>query len=254
MDFFGSFFGSPQPKGKLDYSAELAKVKKDYDELRGLMEDWKKLPMLQSYQKRLDALQDENYHPVVLLIVGHAVKDFYNSVEFYIKKLELAVQGDIDAMNYIEETKKNIHSVLESYKRRLQIKLQDIIEASQKVADWPAIKAKILSDIDTQKNIVKVYIPKEGEEETKREWFTKERLNCLNSRSKSYPARLVWALEPGQVYIVKYLNLLDQIIAADEESREKLVVDLKNLEADIELFLEREFFRVKNKYSYLKID
>lgn len=239
VSFFGSFFGGP--KEKPDYSAELAKVKNDYAELKALMDECKNLPLLEACQKRLDALQNERYHPIVLLIVGHPVKDFYDTIEFYIKKLELAVQGDVDAINYIEDTKKGVYRVLDVYKKRLVKRIKD--------NDWSALKEKILNDIEDQNRILEVYIPKKGEEETKRKWFTEERLKSLNSHSLSVPARLVWTVGRGQEFIDRYLNLLDNIIATDEEGRKKLKNELKNLEAEIEVFLSDEVSRIKDKYA-----
>ena len=241
VDFFGSFFGGP--KVKPDYPAELEKVKKDYAELRELIDECRKLPLLGACQKRLDALNNENYHPVVLLIVSHPVKEFHDAVKYYIERLELAVQGDVEAIKYIEKTKKEIFTVLDSYKTRLVSRIKDV--------NWPVIKTKILSDIETQKRVLKLYIPKGGkeEEENKREWFTEERLKSLKSNSLSLPARLVWTLARGQVHIDRYLNLLDQLIAADEEHEKKLISDLKNLEAVIEVFLSDEFDRITNKYA-----
>ncbi len=250
MDLVGQIFGAS--KVKPDYSAELEKVKKDYAELRVLMEDWRKLLLIESCQKRLEALNNVNYHPIALLIVAHPVKEFHDTIKYYIERLELAVQGDVKAIDYIEDTRnEKLLNMLKHYKERLQGKIQETVEKSEKVVDWPAIKAKILSDIESQENILRVYFPKKGEEKYKLEPFIRERLNALNSRSKSLPARLVWALVPGRIYIDKYLALLDQIIAADEESRKNLEVELKALEQEIDAFLTKEFFRIRQKYSYM---
>lgn len=269
MGFFSDlserFFGAP--KEKPDYSAELEKVKKDYDRLKVLMIEWRKKKEESSaeyYENRIQVLKNEIasceegrpvFHPIATILVsrpGLADETF----KIFIEQLELAM-GDTEdakaAADYVERTKEEIRSLLPMEVARLEREKRGFIEASQKVVDWPAVKANLLNDIKTQKRVLDIYIPKEGEEEAKRKWFTEERLKSLKSSSLSYPARLVWTVGRGQEFIDRYLNLHDQIIAADEESRKNLEVELKSLENEIDSFLTKEFFRIKQKYSYLNI-
>ncbi len=181
--------------------------------------------MLKWYSDRIPILQNEYYHPVARL----SFSDRYDiTVQDFIRKLRQASAGDASAVSEVEfirvKTPKLIQDELDHLISR-KAKWERIVSEAQVSAvneevKWDDIKAKILNELVTERELLRTASPKNNEDMTQWRSYYRTRVARLELRAISEAARLVWVTsiekKDRERLINDYLAVLDQLIRGEK--------------------------------------
>lgn len=236
----------PGKEALASFSAEVEKVKKERDALRALVLDLKEnLSNFDYYAKRIELLQNADYHIVARLVVANAT--WWEIVDDYIAKLELAAKGDREAVREVKDIRSKTPALIATELERLQAKLAkykpDPQFAKARALKWSDLKTKAWNELQAalpRQSDILSRLPKEKTAESMahnfelwKSYYTVRVKEFLENDAFEPPARFLWSTKVGhqekEEKIKRYFELLDMLIQGKdvEEEFHRLEVYMK---------------------------
>jgi hypothetical protein len=251
---FDGLFG-PGKKSKEEYSSECAKVLADKEvierQVQEVMPVDKNDPSqrIRFYAKRLEVLNDQSLNVVARLA---ATKMFFWTVDDYVKKLQLASQGNKDAVAEVNDIRAKTPNLVADEIKRLSKKMGDWQEkervmkekAASEGAKLAGLKKQFWDDVHAETQRREIVLPRDKNDMSQWMTYYRERVARLENSAVSLPARMLWTnVENRDALMQEYIETVNRILLGKDTEEH-----LHQVEAQMQGVISMEARGVREKY------